>query len=199
MRKDDDRRVRSVSREVLLQPLALSIDIDKLTASKKTTGKDTALGIRSIGIIDQDKNAIYMGLLATYALEPGKPVDVASVTGMTTLGRRVLSFNLNRPFKNRKTYDSLLAQVRQVMADAVAANKGPALEEGVSAAMPVEPPAAATTLEPPSRPGRQARLVIAGAILAVIAVGIGIASYVARIRKRNSTVAGRSQPYEASI
>lgn len=203
--KDDATLPDDYSRQEVFDQLAASapsIAIDKLAAAKKAIGKEPALGIKSIGIIDRDRDAIYMGVLATYVLEPGKPVDVASVTGMTALGGRVLSFNLNRPFKGRKTYDSLLAQVKQVMADAVAANKGSALEEGRATARRVEPPVAAVTVEPAAAPVQQTRSAIVGAMLSMIIVGVtvGIAAFVGHIRRKNrGAVSGGSQPYNASF
>ena len=54
---------------------------------------------------------------------PGREqYDLAVVYGITMIKGRIFSFNLYRPFDGSSTYDDLLDQVKDVMAEAVAAN-----------------------------------------------------------------------------
>jgi len=94
--------------------------VDEVGKRSKSLGIYTK--VNSIGVIDQDDNALYVGILADSSTEGTDPVATAAVSGITMIKRRVFSIIYYKRFEDRRTYDFLLSQVKPMMAEMVRVN-----------------------------------------------------------------------------
>ena len=116
-----------------------------------------ALDVDSSGLIDQDPNAVYMGIAGTVANAASK-VKFAGVTGMTVMSRRMFSLNLYDTLENRATFDRMLAAAKDTLARSVAASakiKAPDIELPPGM-MPVKPAPGAPRKPDPTKPQQNA-------------------------------------------
>lgn len=91
-------------------------------------GTDLTLSeTRSLGLLDRDDNALYLGVLSSYAVG-GAPQTMASVSAITLAGGYMLTYSVYRPYEDEQSFVALLDLARPVMRDLVAANPGPAAE-----------------------------------------------------------------------
>jgi hypothetical protein len=90
---------------------------DEVAAAGKHVGVN--IGIKSMGLIDRDENAGYMGIVET--IDRGAaPMDLAAVIGMTELHARFVTFQYYHAYEGRRTLDDLLPKVKAVMAESAA-------------------------------------------------------------------------------
>ena len=121
MMPDGYTRTEALNELAKLIPLLDTQDIaDAVKKKSKSAGID--MDLKRVGVIDQDDNALYIGLLADYATEGDNPVPTAGVSGYTMIKRRLYSVIYYKIFEGRHTFDFLLSQVKPMMAEMVRVN-----------------------------------------------------------------------------
>lgn len=162
------------------------LDRDGLIAAMldKTRSEGLDIKIKQEGVIGQDENGLYMGLHARLP-DQGLSRDVAGVTGLTMLGRRVVSLSLYRDYDDHRVYEVLLEEMKSIIEQTIGKNDGANLDAinypgGMTAVGPQGGPPgqpARSSVEPATdRDGLIVRITGGAAVGgAVVAVGLLVA------------------------
>lgn len=79
-------------------------------------------GNQNLGVLHQDDDGAYLGLVQTWRTEGGPPAKFATIVGMTLVRQKAISMNLAADYEGTKTLDALLAQQRENIRRLIAAN-----------------------------------------------------------------------------
>jgi hypothetical protein len=82
-------------------------------------------GLKPLGVLDSDQDAIYFGIIMASQGLDGRITTVAGVVGVTLVNKVMLSINLYRVYAGQGTIDALLKEQRQNVRALIQANDAP--------------------------------------------------------------------------
>jgi hypothetical protein len=80
-------------------------------------------GLKPLGVLDSDQDAIYFGIIMASQSPDGRITTVACVVGVTLVNKVMLSINLYRVYAGQGTIDALLKEQRQNIRALIKANE----------------------------------------------------------------------------
>lgn len=98
---------------------AASVQAD---AARPAEAAGSAAGIRPLGVLHADAQAVYYGLVGRVPTDEGRSLDSLEVGAMTLIKGKVVSYLLYGEFRGRTSVDAMLAVQRRNMGALIAAN-----------------------------------------------------------------------------
>ena len=159
------------------------LDLSRVAAEmrQRTAKEGVSLSPQSFGVIDRDRNGLYMAMVGDFTVGD-RTTQTYGVVGMTLIGTRIVSLNLYRANPDANSIEDMLPIVQRTLAQAVSLDEERA--RSVAGSSPSSPPAPARPSVDNERWGTVAMNGL-GALLVVgliVAVGLGWRAWARRQR-----------------